>query len=60
VAPDLLEAIRLAGTLHNNNRIFDESKKAIIPNLQQSYHTYRQVVGDEATKQAYYRRAAQG
>ena len=35
-------------------------KKAIIPNLQQTYNTHRQVVGDEATKQGFYRRAAQG
>lgn len=60
IAPDLLDALRLAGNMHNNERVYRESMKAIIPNLQQSYHTYRQVVGDEATKQAYYRRAAQG
>ena len=60
VAPDLLDAIRLAGNLHNNERVYNESMKAIIPNLQQTYYTHRQVVGDEATKQAYYRRAAQG
>ena len=35
-------------------------KQAIIPNLQGTYTTHRQIVGDEATKQAYYRRAAQG
>ena len=60
IAPDLLDALRLAGNLHNNERVYNESMKAIIPNLQQSYHTYRQVVGDEATKQGFYRRAAQG
>ena len=60
IAPDLLDALRLAGNMHNNEKVYRESMKAIIPNLQQSYHTYRQVVGDEATKQAYYRRAAQG
>lgn len=60
VAPDLLDALRLAGNMYNNDRVYKESMKAIRPNLQQSYHTYRQVVGDEATKQAYYRRAAQG
>ena len=60
IAPDLLDALRLAGNMHNNERVYNESMKAIIPNLQQSYHTYRQVVGDEATKQAYYRRAVQG
>lgn len=60
VAPDLLDALRLAGNMHNNERVYNESLKAIIPNLQQTYNTHRQVVGDEATKQAYYRRAAQG
>lgn len=60
IAPDALDAARLIGTLHTNNRVFDEMLKGIRPSLQQSYHTYRQVVGDEATKQTYYRRAAQG
>ena len=60
VAPDLLDALRLAGNMYNNDRVFKESMKAIKPNLQQSYHTYRQVNGDEATKQGFYRRAAQG
>ncbi len=60
VAPDLLDTLRLAGNMINNQRVYNESMKAIKPNLQQSYHTYRQVVGDEATKQAYYRRAIQG
>ncbi len=60
VAPDLLGVLRLAGHLNNNERVYKESLKAIIPNLQQTYLTHRQVVGDEATKQAYYRRAAQG
>ena len=60
VAPDLLDALRLAGNMYNNERVYKESMKAIKPNLQQSYHTYRQVVGDEATKQGFYRRAAQG
>ena len=60
VAPDLLGVLRLAGHLNNNERVYKESLKAIKPNLQQTYLTHRQVVGDEATKQAYYRRAAQG
>ena len=60
VAPDLLDTLRLAGNMINNQRVYNESMKAIKPNLQQSYHTYRQVTGDEATKQAYYRRAVQG
>ena len=60
VAPDLIDALRLAGNMYNNERVFNEVNASINPNLQQSYHTYRQIVGDEATKQAYYRRAAQG
>lgn len=51
---------RLAYNLYSNNKIYGEAEKAIKPNLINSYHTYRQVVGDEATKQAYYRRAAEG
>ena len=58
--PDLFATVRLAGQLVNNNRIYDEALKGIRPELMQSYHTHRQVVGDEATKQVYYRRAAQG
>jgi hypothetical protein len=50
VAPDLLDALRLGINLNNNNRVFDTMMKSIKPNLQQSYNTYRQVVGDEATK----------
>ena len=60
IAPDLLDTLRLAGNMINNQRVYNESMKAIQPNLQQSYHTYRQVTGDEATKQGYYRRAVQG
>lgn len=60
VAPDLLDTLRLAGNMYNNDRVYKESMKAIKPNLQQSYHTYRQVNGDEAIKQGFYRRAAQG
>lgn len=59
-APDIIEALRLAGNLHNNNRVYDAALKGIRPNLQQTYNTYRQVVGDEATKQAYYRRGIAG
>ena len=59
-APDILDTLRLTGNLHNNSRVFDHMMKAIRPSLQQTYLTHRQVVGDEATKQAYYRRAAQG
>ena len=58
--PNVLAFGRLAGNLINNERVFDEQIKGINPDLKSSYHTYRQVVGDEATKQGYYRRAAQG
>jgi len=51
---------RLAGNLANNERVYDEQIQGIRPTLKQTYNTYRQVVGDEATKQAYYRRATQG
>ena len=60
IAPDLLDALRLAGNMYNNEQVYKESMKAIQPNLQHSYHTYRQVFGDEATKQGFYRRAVQG
>jgi hypothetical protein len=40
----------LAGNLLNNEKVFDESIKGINPDLKSSYHTHRQVVGDEATK----------
>ena len=33
IAPDLLDALRLAGNMHNNERVYRESMKAIIPNL---------------------------
>lgn len=59
-APNLIEALRLGINLNNNKRIFDTMMQAIRPNLQQSYNTHRQIVGDEATKQGFYRRAAQG
>lgn len=58
--PNLYAAGRLAGNLINNERVYDEALKGIKPFLRQTYNTHRQVVGDEATKQAYYRRAAQG
>lgn len=58
--PDLYAFGRLTGNLINNERVYNEALKGINPVLKQSYHTHRQVVGDEATKQAYYRRAAQG
>lgn len=60
IAPDLLKAGRLALGLNTNRRMYEEQLKASEPQLQGSYHTYRQVVGDEGTKQAYYRRAAEG
>ena len=58
--PDILEAGRLIGNYYNNERVYGEQLKGIHPDLIQSYQTHRQVVGDEATKQSYYRRAAQG
>ena len=58
--PSTFGLFRLAGNLINNDRIYDEALKGIKPDLRQTYQTHRQVVGDEATKQAYYRRAAQG
>ena len=58
--PGLLSTGRLAGNLINNARVYDEALKGIRPTLLQPYYTHRQVVGDEATKQAYYRRAAAG
>lgn len=58
--PNLYAAGRLAGSLISNARIYNEALKGIKPELKQTYYTHRQVVGDEATKQAYYRRAAQG
>lgn len=56
--PDLWGIGRLAVNLGYNDKIYDEYLKGLNPTLRQSYHTYRQVFGDEATKQAYYRRAA--
>lgn len=58
--PDMLEAGRLAGNLNNNEKVYKASLAGIRPNLAQSYNTHRQVVGDEASKQSYYRMAAQG
>ena len=58
--PGLISTGRLAGNLINSARVYDEALKGIKPTLIQPYYTHRQVVGDEATKQAYYRRAAAG
>ena len=58
--PDLLAAGRLAGNLWNNDRVFREQLEGLQPVLKGTYNTYRQVTGDEGSKQAYYRRAAQG
>lgn len=60
IIPGLLTNGRLINTLLTNKKVYENAKKAIFPVLQQSYHTHRQVAGDEATKQAYYTRAAQG
>ena len=58
--PNLYSAGRFINDWIWNERIYDEALKGIRPELMQTYKTHRQVVGDEATKQAYYRRAAQG
>ena len=58
--PNLYATGRLAGNLINNEKIYGEALKGIKPDLRQTYNTHRQVVGDEATKQAFYKRAAQG
>ena len=58
--PELYAFGRLAGNLLNNERVYDEQLKGIRPDLRQTYYTHRQVVGDEATKQGFYRRAAAG
>lgn len=60
IYPELIAAGRLFGNLRNNNRVYKESLKAIRPDYQQTYYTHRQIVGDEAAKQAEYRRAAAG
>ena len=60
ILPGMLAAGRLYGSLASNEKIYDEALKGIKPDLRQTYNTYRQVVGDEATKQAYYRRATEG
>lgn len=60
IVPGALNIGRLQNTLNTNKKVYGHMKKAIFPVLQQSYHTHRQVVGDEATKQAHYTRAAEG
>ena len=57
--PEIISLGRYAANVANNNRVYNEEILGIRPNLKQSYHTYRQVVGDEAGKQNYYRRASQ-
>lgn len=58
--PNIIEAGRLAGSLANNEKVYQASLAGLRPNLEQSYNTHRQIVGDEASKQAYYRAAVQG
>lgn len=58
--PNLLGTARLIGNLWNNNRVYKETLKGYNPNLKDSYKTHRIVVGDEAGKQQFYNRAAQG
>lgn len=58
--PDLLGLVSLAGNLNNNQKVYNEEMEALkYPDQKSSYHLYRQIVGDEATKQGYYNRAAQ-
>lgn len=57
--PNLYSLGRLAWNIASNDKIYGEQLKGIKPVLKDPYLTHRQVVGDEATKQAYYRRAAQ-
>ena len=58
--PNIYSLGRLAWNIASNDKIYGEQLKGIKPVLKDPYLTHRQVVGDEATKQAYYRRAAQG
>lgn len=58
--PALLETGRLIGNLRNNSRVYKTIKNGMIPVLEQAPQYHRQIVGDEAGKQAYYRRAAAG
>lgn len=58
--PNVVELGRLAGTLNNNDKVYEAVRKTIHPVLQQSYTTHRQILGDEATRQGFYKRAAQG
>ena len=58
--PNLYATGRLIGNLLNNEKVYGEAIKGIRPDLKQTYYTHRQIVGDEATKQAYYKRAAAG
>lgn len=58
--PNLLGTARLIGNLWNNDRVYKETLKGYNPNLKDSYKTHRIVVGDEAGKQQFYNRAAQG
>lgn len=60
VVTPMLNVGRLWNTLRTNAEVYKHMKKAISPVLQQSYHTYRQIVGDEATKRGYYTRGDEG
>ena len=55
----MLDIARLLGNYHNNEQVYNEQIKGINPDLLSSYYTYSRVFGDEATKQGYYKRAAQ-
>ena len=58
--PNLFGTGRFIGSLLANESIYNEALQGIRPTLRSTYRTHRQIVGDEATKQAYYRRAAAG
>ena len=53
-----IQAGRLAGNIWNNNRVAKESIKGLKPLYLDTWEVPRQVVGDLATKQAYYGQAA--
>lgn len=57
--PNFIAAGRLAGNIMNNNRVTEETLKGLKPLLLDTYNLNRYIVGDLATKQAYYNRASQ-
>nr|DAW84457.1 MAG TPA: hypothetical protein [Caudoviricetes sp.] len=53
-----IQAGRLAGNIWNNNRVAKKTKEGLKPLLLDTWEAPRRVVGDLATKQAYYGQAA--